>query len=139
MNVEKYCRRSIVAIRAQASVLEAAELMRARQTSFLVVFNEGDSARKPIGVVTDHDIVHQVTALQADAAAVLVGDIMTRRPLVAKAREDLGDFMQRMRMAGVRRAPVVDAHGRLLGIIAANEVLDAIAGLLDGASSQRVQ
>ena len=49
MNVGQHCKRIVISIRASADVAEAAELMRDDHVGFLVVFNEGDEIRKPVG------------------------------------------------------------------------------------------
>ncbi|HEY6645324.1 CBS domain-containing protein [Povalibacter sp.] len=140
MKVEQYCKHGAIAIAANADIVDAARLMRERHVGFLVVFADGDPLRKPVGVLTDRDIVLQVTAREVDPHAVTVGDVMTAHPIVAHEGDDLGDLIRGMQVAGVRRAPVIDARGALKGVIAVDDVIDIVAGLLGNiAGSIRVE
>lgn len=130
MKIGEYCKRCVVAIASTADIGEAARLMRDQHVGFLVVYEPGDEIRKPIGVLTDRDIVLQVTARDVDPHAITVEDVMTRQPLTASEEDELGEALQAMRMAGIRRVPVVDARGMLTGIIALDDAIDLITGLL---------
>ena len=55
---------------------------------------------------------------------------MTRQPLVANETDDLTDALQAMRFAGIRRVPVVDDRGALVGILAIDDAVDLVTGLL---------
>lgn len=130
MKVEHYCKRAVAAIHCGADIVEAARLMRERHVGFLVVFKDADPIRAPIGVITDRDIVLQVTAKEVDPRSVTVNDVMTRQPMIASENDDVSDLIEGMRLAGIRRAPVVDLRGGLTGIIALDDVIDVIATLL---------
>ncbi|HLS81342.1 MAG TPA: CBS domain-containing protein [Steroidobacter sp.] len=131
MRVGDYCNRDVVTIDARASLSDAAALMREKHVGLLVVVEEGDPwRRRPVGVLTDRDIVVMVFAPGADVAALAVADVMTRDLVLAMSDEDLGELMAKMRAAGVRRAPVVDADGGLYGIIAVDDAITLVTGLL---------
>lgn len=101
-------------------------MMREHHVGFLIVHQLGDDLRRPIGVLTDRDLVIEVMAKRVDPEALKVDDLMTRQPLLAKEGEDLGEVLQAMRLAGVRRVPVVDARGALAGVIAIDDAFDII-------------
>lgn len=130
MKVGQYCKTYVVSIGNTADIAEAARRMRDEHVGFLVVYKEGDQLREPVGVLTDRDIVLQVTARDVDPHSVTAEDVMTRRPLIASAADDLSDALQAMRVAGIRRVPVVDARGGLIGILALDDAIDLITGLL---------
>ena len=130
MKVGDYCKRGVIAVGAKADITEAAKLMRDDHIGFLVVCNEDDEIRKPVGVLTDRDIVLQVTARDVNPHAVTVADVMTRKPLIATETDDVSDLLQAMRIAGIRRVPVVDTRGALTGIIALDDVIDVVTGML---------
>lgn len=130
MNVGEHCKRAVVSIRDTADVVELAQLMRAEHVGFVIAYQAGDEIRRPVGVVTDRDIVMEVLAKDVDAHSLTVRDIMTRQPLVANESDDLSDALQAMRFAGIRRVPVVDERGALVGIIAIDDAVDLITGLL---------
>lgn len=130
MKIGDLCRRGVTAIDGSVDVAAAAQLMRERHVGFLVVHKLGDDLRRPIGVLTDRDLVLEVIAAKVDPSALTVEDVMTRQPLIASESDELSDALQAMRMAGIRRVPVVDERGSLTGVIAIDDVLDIMAGWL---------
>jgi predicted transcriptional regulator len=130
MKVGDICRRAVIAIENSMDVTAAAELMRQQHVGFLIVYRSGDELRQPIGVLTDRDLVIEVIAKKVDPAALNVDDVMTRQPLVANQTEELGDVLQAMRMAGIRRVPVTDTRGALVGVVAIDDAFDVITGFM---------
>jgi CBS domain-containing protein len=135
MKVGECCNKRVVAIASSADAAEAAKLMRAQHVGFLVVHREGDVLRKPVGVLTDRDLVLGVMARDVDPYAVTVDDIMSRQPLTANEGDELGDLLQGLRLAGFRRAPVVDARGALMGIMTVDDAIEVIGLMCDIAGS----
>lgn len=130
MKVADVCKRAVIAIDNRMDIAAAAELMRVHHVGFLVVYRSGDEIRRPIGVLTDRDIVIEVIAKKVDPVTVTVDDLMSRQPLVAQEFEEVGDVLQAMRIAGVRRVPVVDAREALVGVIAIDDIFDVITGFM---------
>lgn len=122
MSISQICRRQVVTVGREVDVTTAARVMRDEHVGYLVV--TADSGGRPLGVLTDRDIVLKVTARGLDPAGVKVGEIMTSDPLVAESGADIGETLQRMREIGVRRVPVVDSQGRLAGVVALDDVID---------------
>ena len=104
--------------------------MRDQHVGFLVVYREGDDLRRPMGVLTDRDIVLEVTACGVDPSSVTVEDVMTRERLVARDGDELSDALQTMRQAGVRRLPVIDLRGALVGILVMDDVIGVVAAMI---------
>lgn len=130
MNVGEHCRRGVVSVADNSDIVTAARLMRDRHVGMLAVHRNGDEIRRVVGVLTDRDIVMQVTAAGRDPRAVTVQDVMIRQPLVANELDELRDVLQVMRLAGIRRVPVVDARGAPAGILALDDAIELITGLL---------
>jgi CBS domain-containing protein len=79
----------------------------------------------PLGVVTDRDIALRVVAVGGDGLST-AGDIMSSPVKTVQADSDLKDCVCLMEDAQVRRVPVVDAAGRIAGIVALADI--ALAG-----------
>jgi CBS domain-containing protein len=101
--------------------------MRSHGVGALVVVDARDSKRRPLGIVTDRDIVCGQLAQAADLYCLTVGNVMTRDPLTVPADAGLTDAIGAMSQRAVRRAPVVDDAGALVGIITLDDVLPEIA------------
>ncbi len=104
-------------------VQQAAQLMKTEDTGVLPVV-ESQGSKRPVGVITDRDITLRVVAEGRTSATVR--EAMTANVRTAKASDDLKDVMQVMADEQVRRIPVVDDRGELVGIISqADLVLEA--------------
>lgn len=127
MLVGKHCKREVVTIRKSQSVVDAARRMREHHVGDLVVLDgERDT---PVGVLTDRDLVVGVLAKDIDHIAKLeVGDVLTEDIVVARDTEDVTEVLHRMQKKRVRRVPVVDGTGSLIGIFTLDDVLVLIAG-----------
>jgi len=131
MRIKEICSRVVVVAEPGTDLREAARLMRDHHVGALVVVEGSDGARRPIGIVTDRDIVVEVVATSGVRPENLrVGDVMSSDLVVAG--EDVGVFeaVDLMQDRGTRRLPVVDGEGRLVGIITLDDVLRMIAGEL---------
>lgn len=135
MKLKDLCVLDVACCKPEISIDTAARLMRQQHTGDLVVVDESDGGREPIGMITDRDIVVQVIATGRDPASTKVVDVMTAPLVIASGSEDLDTALERMREQGVRRLPVVDDTGNLLGIVTLDDVLQVharqAAGLLD--------
>ncbi len=133
MNIADIYKHAPVTIHESEDLSAAARLMRERHIGYLVVVEPYLSgAVKPVGVLTDRDIVISVIAKGADPRELRVGDVMTRKPVMIDESKTLAAALGEMRRIGVRRIPVVGALGELLGVLSLDEVLDALAEELLG-------
>jgi len=71
-----------------------------------------------LGILTDRDIALRVTAQALAPADVRVGDVMTPNPVTCREEDPLVDAEQLMSDAQVRRLPVVDPQGTMVGYLA---------------------
>jgi CBS domain-containing protein len=126
MPISEICNREVVIVQRENTVLEAARLMRQHHVGDVVVVESRDGVRIPVGIVTDRDVVVEIIAPGLDPSAITVGDIMV--PELAAAKESIGMFeaIEYMRAKGVRRLPVVDEGGGLVGILTLDDLLELL-------------
>jgi CBS domain-containing protein len=133
MRVVDLCSAEAVSVEPTASLREAAFLMRNAHVGALVVVEKPGGARRPLGILTDRDIVVAVIAVPgARPEGIRVCDAMSAPPILARADEDPWEVINRMREHGVRRLPVVDGEGALAGIVSAQDLLELFSGGLSG-------
>ena len=123
MLLKDICTLDVASCGRQTSVLEAARLMRQRHTGTLVVVDDPQGDRTPAGVVTDRDIVVQALANELDPARTELAKIMDPKVVIASTSETVTDGIERMRLHGVRRLPIVDHAGGLAGIVTLDDLL----------------
>ena len=135
MNVGSICNRRVVTASAQLDIQAAAELMREDHVGFLVVVPETPRGPQlPLGVLTDRDIVVSVVAKRADPALLKVGDVMSMQPVVAGESEAVDLALKTMRRAGVRRLPVVNGRGEIVGVLSFDDLLEFVAREMESLS-----
>jgi CBS domain-containing protein len=120
------CKREVIHAPREATVQVAAKLMRHYHVGTLVVVDEFNGSRLPIGVVTDRDIVIEVNAVDLDPKTITVGDIMAPELVTVREDEGLLQAVEIMRFKGVRRLPVVDEAGNLSGIVSIDDLFEAL-------------
>jgi len=121
------CTLNVACCSRDTGLYEAARLMRQHHTGNLVVVDEMDARRAPAGIVTDRDIVIHALASERDLATTRVADIMSAQVVIAEVSETVAAAMERMRTHGVRRLPLVDRHGALVGIVTLDDLFAAHA------------
>ncbi|NII11088.1 CBS domain-containing protein [Oleiagrimonas sp. C23AA] len=126
MRIADICTRSVVHVDADLSVRAAAVLMRKRHVGTLVVIEQPNGERVPIGMVTDRDIVVTVVAPDVDINALVVGDVMSTKLITCTESQDIFDAVQLMQVNGVRRLPVVNRQGGLCGMVSADDILGTL-------------
>ena len=134
MNAGEVCKQNVVTIREFDQLSAAAKLMREHHVGYLIVVEPTpvDVRVKPIGVLTDRDIVVGVLARDADIRTLRVGDVMTRQPGVVDEEKSMAFALREMRRIGVRRLPVVGSAGYLVGVLSLDDVIDVLAKELVG-------
>jgi CBS domain-containing protein len=140
MNTLEVMQRNVIIVRPFDELSWAARLMREKHIGYLVVVEPAleDGTFRPVGVLTDRDIVVAVVAREIDARSLRVEDVMTRKPVVARADEPLRAALREMKRIGVRRLPVVGDQGELVGVVSLDDAIDALASQLqDVAGSVR--
>jgi CBS domain-containing protein len=125
MKAGELCIRKVVTAAVDESVLEVARRMaELRVGDLIVVERRPDGRPRPIGIVTDHDLVVRVlTRADCTAAATMVAEVMQSELVTATEDEDVERVVSRMRDHAIRRIPIVDRCGRLQGVLSLDDVL----------------
>lgn len=83
---------------------------------------ESRRSRSLVGIVTDRDLALHVVAESRDADATVVEEVMTKDPITCFSEDNLDKATHLMQSHQVRRIPVVDHHGNLIGIISQADI-----------------
>ncbi len=127
MQVGDICNRDVATLGSDASLREAARLMREQHVGDVVIVDAADPRRTPLGILTDRDIVVEVLARDVDLDSVAIGDTMSFELLSVREEQSIDDAIELMRSKAVRRAPVVDADGGLAGIVSVDDLIGLVA------------
>jgi CBS domain-containing protein len=135
VRIKEICSRAVAVTERSTSLREAARLMREHHVGALVVIESKDGNTRPVGMLTDRDIVIEVVAASGTPDSLTVGDVMSGE--LATVAENLGVFeaVEVMSDRAVRRLPVVTEDGRLIGIITLDDLLRVLSTELAGLSA----
>ena len=117
----------VATITADQSICACALQMRLDHVGSLVVVDENQT---PLGMITDRDIAIEVVARKLNPEQLTVKDIMTAPVVTATPNESMVVALARMREFGVRRLPIVDEQGKLVGVISNSNLVERLSGLL---------
>ena len=130
MRIGDISTRKVVHSGRTATALELAQLMRNSHVGDVVVVDQPDGHKIPVGIVTDRDLVVEVMARERDPGSITAGDLMGAAIVTAGDQDDISEVVELMRFKGVRRVPVVDEQGGLAGIVTLDDLLNLIGGEL---------
>jgi CBS domain-containing protein len=102
----------------------AAEMMWRQQTGSIVIVEGGEL----VGIVTERDVLKAV-ATAMDVAKTPVGDVMTTGVITVDPDTSIRDAARTMAQHWIRHLPIVDAKGRLAGIVSQRDVTGIFAAL----------
>lgn len=119
----------VAVITREKSIRESARQMRVEHVGSLVVV---DQDGKPIGMLTDRDITIEGVARGVDVDQTTVRDLMTAPVVTATESEGMVTALARMREFGIRRLPIIDSEGKLVGVVTNSNLIKELSELLDG-------
>ncbi|MFM8444772.1 MAG: CBS domain-containing protein [Methylococcus sp.] len=131
MSIGLICNRDTIVIRREESISTAAKLMREHHVGSVVVVEDTPDGLKPVGMLTDRDMVVEIIAMELDPQTVTVGDVMSFDLVTAREHDGIWGTLKRMRSQGIRRVPVIDDQGRLIGIVSVDDLLELLVGELN--------
>ena len=137
MRAGELCVRSVVTAGEDEPIVEAARRMsELRVGDLIVVIEQPHALPRPVGIVTDRDLVLQVLARpERVPAETKVGDVMQREIVVAAEDDEVEAVVEKMRAHAIRRIPIVDRDGGLQGILSLDDVLGWMCDQLHAAAA----
>lgn len=126
MSVGQFCSREVIVADRKSSVSHIAKLMREHHVGDVIIIEMRNGDRTPLGIVTDRDLVIQILAKETPLESCTAGDVMSFDLMTAHETDGIWETLQRMRSRGVRRVPVVNGAGALVGIITADDLLELL-------------
>jgi CBS domain-containing protein len=127
MTVGHFCNREVVIAGRESTIFEVAQLMRQHHVGDVVIVEDRDEVRVPVGIITDRDLVVGLIADGVDLDAVTAGDVMSYELITVRAADSIWETLKRMRGQGIRRIPVVNDQGGLEGILSLDDILELLA------------
>jgi CBS domain-containing protein len=122
MRVQDVMTKDPVSVTPGATIREAAQIMKRDNIGVVPVIDASESKRL-VGIVTDRDIAIRIVADGRDGATRVSEVMSTSRLATCTPDDDVDDVMEAMASEQVRRIPIVDARGSLVGIVAQADIV----------------
>lgn len=126
MQLANICNRHVIQCGRDTPALEVAQIMRNSHVGDVIVVDRPNGECIPVGIVTDRDLVVAIMARELDPATVTAGEIMSSPLVTAAEADDIHETAELMRFNGVRRIPLVDEQGALVGIATLDDILSVV-------------
>ena len=127
MPVSEICNREVVVVQLNDTALEAAKLMRQHHVGDVLVVEDRNGIQVPVGIVTDRDLIMEIMAPELDGSVITVSDIMAQELVTVKESTGIFEAIQYMRQKAVRRLPIVNEGGGLIGILTLDDLLELLS------------
>ena len=127
MTVGKFCNREVIIADKDSSIVEIARLMRRHHVGDVILVTGSGDRSRPVGILTDRDIVIELIACDVPLNSVCAGDVMSYELVTAREEDSIWDTLKRMRAKGIRRVPVVNDKDELEGILSVDDLLELVA------------
>jgi len=124
MSIARICVQDVETVGPQESVFDVARRMRDLRLGTVVVVDE---QRRPMGIVSDRDLTVRAVAEGRDPSVTAVGEVMSAMPTTILRDTAIESALGIMRMGHMRRLPVVDGIGKLIGIVTLDDMLRFLA------------
>ena len=124
--VSSYVSKQFVMVDENVSVANAVKLTQPKNIETIIVTSNG----KPVGIVTDSDILEKVVIKGDDSDLVFLKSIMTSPILTLHSTSSLKQAIELMRIRKIKRVPIVDSHNKsaqkIIGIVTQKFLAEAI-------------
>ena len=111
--VEKYARTKLYYVAEDASVLQAAKVMKRNRVGSVLVLRGG----VPVGIMTERDVLYKVVTKGTNPAEVKVAEVMSSPIVTVRKGEEAQEALKLMKKHNIRRVLVVDERGKPYGLV----------------------
>jgi CBS domain-containing protein len=111
-----------VNINDNPSALDVAKLMAKHRIGSVVVVEGNDKNNKPVGIITERDIIKKVLAQNNSADQIAAGDIMSSPLVMIKSIDSIDTAAEAMAKNNVKRLVVLEQNGSMIGVLSVTDI-----------------
>jgi CBS domain-containing protein len=119
-----------VNINDNPSALDVAKLMEKYRIGSVVVVEGNNNNNKPVGIITERDIIKKVSAQNKIADQIAAGDIMSSPLVMIKSIDSIDTAADAMAKNNVKRLVVVEQDGSMIGILSVSDIAKKLAKIV---------
>jgi len=133
---------NVITVKEKQTLREGAKFMYQHNIGGLIVLmdissNESSEIDKPIGIITERDIARLVSFSSNLSTEVPISEVMSKSLITINQNSSIKEATDLMQQNNIRRLPILDNKGKLVGIITAKDILRSIMEFLKSIMSQQ--
>jgi CBS domain-containing protein len=119
LKIENVMVSDVITVEAEATVRQAVDLMNENEIGCLIVVDEEE---KPVGILTERDLLRRVLAMRKDPVRAKVSQVMSKPLVTGTPHMDLEAAMKLMFKKKIKKLPVVE-DGQLVGLVTLTDIV----------------
>jgi CBS domain-containing protein len=123
MTISRLYIKEVATVYRDENIREAISVMKEYGVSAIVVVDCISNLIRPVGVLTEHDIVTRALMTGSSPDRLLVHQVMTHNPICCKPNSGVYETIQLMQRNSIKRLPVIDESGELIGLITSTDLV----------------
>lgn len=133
---------NVITVNEKQTLREASKFMYQHNIGGLIVLmdtsnNENAEIDKPIGIITERDIARLVAFSSNLSTDTVISEVMSKPLITINQNSSIKEATDLMQQNNIRRLPILDNKGKLVGIITAKDILRSIMEFLKSIMSQQ--
>jgi CBS domain-containing protein len=126
LRVCEYMTETVMTANLDQTIHSVCKIMGENNVGGIVVVKRGVSVNEPVGIITERDIIRKIGDVDVFTAQTPIRDLMSNNLISIKPDNTISDAIELMHGDNIRRLPVIDNDGKIVGIITDKEILKAV-------------
>jgi CBS domain-containing protein len=126
LRVCEYMTETVMTANLDQTIHSVCKIMGENNVGGIVVVKRGVSVNEPVGIITERDIIRKIGDVDVFTAQTPIRDLMSNNLISIKPDNTISDAIELMHGDNIRRLPVIDNDGKIVGIITVKEILKAV-------------
>jgi CBS domain-containing protein len=127
IQVSKYMTKTVTTASLDQTIQSVCKIMNENNLGGLVIVKRGVRGNEPVGIITERDIIRKIGEVELFTTQTSIRELMSKNLISIKPDNTISDAIELMHGNNIRRLPVIDNDGKMVGIITDKDILKAAA------------
>jgi CBS domain-containing protein len=123
----KFMTKTVLTANVDQTIQSVCKIMHENHIGSVIIVRKEIDGNRPLGIITESDIIHKIGSVELFTTQTPVRELMSNNIISIKPRNTISDAIGIMHGNNIRRLPVIDNDGKMVGIITDKDILKAIA------------
>ena len=126
-SVSKFMTKTVLTANVDQTIQSVCKIMHENNIGSVIIVRKEIDGNRPLGIITESDIIHKIGSVELFTTQTPVRELMSNKIIAIKPHNTISDAIGIMHGNNIRRLPVIDNDGKMIGIITDKDILKAIA------------